>query len=341
MFDFFAFQGSDDKLSISPPKKKLAVENLIETPRNETSTMPINEDSTAKIDSQFEGISDGVEALEMEELLEKEDENYENLNERYRSSLIQKSAMEKSKSELEQEIAEKNLKIDQLVKELDSSFNELKSDTFIDALKREISEKELEVETMQERYKESQTQLIILVERCDQLAKQIDENKSTITNLQTMNDSLRKSNSALVYEIVANSSRISECNDTIHEVEHELAEKSEDISNLKSELRISYADLKDLCNELTSSQEKIRLLEKNLDEKSSKVEELSVDLKVKSKQVSSLQTDLGILEHELVEIKKNADCLMNTKSAMPKYTFGYIAATALVACYSLMRAFSS
>lgn len=270
-----------------------------------------------------------------------EGENFEKLNDCYRESLIEKSEMEKSKSELEQEIAEKNLKIDQLVKELDSSFtNELKPNADIEALRKEIAEKEREVETMQERYKESQTHLSVLVERCDHFAMQIDENKSTITNLQTMNDSLRKSNSALVHEIVVNSSRISECNDTIHEVEHELAEKYGDISTLKSELRISYADLKDLCNELSSSQEKVRLLEQNLDEKSSKVEELCVDLHVKSKQVSSLQTDLGILEYELNGLKKSAVRSTKLDLADPIYTFGYIAAAAMIGVYSAIKVFS-
>lgn len=270
---------------------------------------------------------------------------FDELTANYRKTLSEKFDLELTKSRMEEEIAEKNEKIEQLTKELASSFNdESQTDAdVVESLRREIAEKELEIELMHDKQKENQNQLDALAERHDRLAAEIAEHKCTISNLQTIADVLRQSNSALVQEIVAkNATRhISESNENLNEeVEKKLAEKFGDIEALKSsELCVDYADFKALCNALAASREKVHFLEQNLDEKNCKLEEISVDLTIKSKQVASLQTDLGILEYELDEIKKGS--MRHLNLIEPKnVTIGYLALAAFIGIYGLKKVLS-
>lgn len=247
-------------------------------------------------------------------MLEKENENLDKLTESYRESLIELSALEKSIPELKQEIIQKNLKIRQIINEFDL-YRYYVSPYYVnpcrhtqkgmeeEGRKREVDRMKSEVDKMEKRHKESETQLNVLIKSCDHLAKQIDENKNTITNLKAMNDSLKKSNSAaLVHETVDNSVRISECDDTIQSHEQKLDNESSKIE-----------------------------------------EENCVDSNVKSKEKeSSFKPDnvMGILEDELDKIKKNVIRLTKLEVGDHIYNFGYIAAAALIVVYCCRKVFS-
>lgn len=251
------------------------------------------------------------------EKIESYDEEFEQLHDNYRKTLYEKSEMEFEQLKLEDDIEKKNKKIRQLTRELSYSIEAGRPGAeiarhVIEALYGEISDKEHEVNEMKEQHKASQEKLRILVDRGYRLAKEINEYKSTISNLQTINETLRQSNTALVQEIVANTNQISERNETLSEVEKELA----------------------------SSQEKIRLLEHKLGEKACKLEEIETDLTVKSMQVAALQTDLNVLGHELDEVKKTSNRNLNLIEPR-KVKLGYIAAAVALGMYGLKKVISS